>query len=348
MNSFIRRLKIIVKKVIGYLDFGIAKLCVKNGFLASLYYTFFNWSFYREHSSVLEGRLAYWDSFRKKGYSSFYLRRNTHRIEKGLVMTPRKPVFAESYIVETVKCYKKGVKEGHIEKNQKKWVRDVLKEYFKVVSETPTIKKARNEFEELLDKKKKNGMWRPYPHHELPELSFGFNELKTLFQRRRSVRWYEQRKVPESKLQKAINAASYAPSACNRQPFEYYVTNNPDKATEVAKCAGGTKGFAENLPCVIAVVGNLNAYPNEPDRHLIYIDASLANMQLMLALETLGLSTCPINWRDVAKNERMISKLLGLKKYQRTIMLMAVGYAETTEGIPFSQKKESEILMKKV
>src|SRR5690606_16867538 len=109
----------------------------------------------------------------------------------------------------------------------------------------------------------------------------------------------------------------------------------------IANCAGGTSGFAENLTSIVAVVGDLSAYPYERDRHLIYIDGSLAAMQLMLALETLGLSTCSINWPEINANERKIRKVIKLKDYERVVMLLAVGYADQTGGIPYSQKKEN-------
>ena len=97
---------------------------------------------------------------------------------------------------------------------------------------------------------------------------------------------------------------------------------------------------------IIAVVGDLSSYPAERDRHVIYIDGSLVTMQLMLALETLGLSTCAINWPDVENREQKLDKLLNLNKYERTIMLLAVGYADPQGGIPFSQKKNSLDLVK--
>ena len=50
---------------------------------------------------------------------------------------------------------------------------------------------------------------------------------------------------------------------------------------------------------IIVIVGELDAYEYDRDRHLIYIDGSLAAMTFMLALETLGLSSCPINWSGV-------------------------------------------------
>lgn len=71
-------------------------------------------------------------------------------------------------------------------------------------------------------------------------------------------------------------------------------------------------------------------------------------MQLMLALETLGLSSCSINWPDVNSSERKIRRIIKLKGHERIIMLMAVGYADMNGGIPFSQKKMNEQILEDI
>ncbi|MFT5547949.1 MAG: nitroreductase [Rheinheimera aquimaris] len=97
---------------------------------------------------------------------------------------------------------------------------------------------------------------------------------------------------------------------------------------------------------MIVVVGDLSAYEAERDRHVIYIDAALASMQLMLALESLGLQSCPINWPDVEERERAMAQKLSLDYWQRPVMLLATGYAMPEGGVPYSQKKPAELLIK--
>ena len=323
------------------------RLFASNGFLASLYYALFSSQFRREHKAVLQGRLAYAKSLKHIGQSCVLLRRNIHRLEKGLIMQPRREVFAEAYIGETVNCYLDAIKSEQLCADERKWATDVLADYFKVAGSSKKIDAARSLFANssvTVDGKQSI----PYPHKALPECPVDYQQLYTLFQRRRSVRWYQPTPVPDELIRKAVQAATLAPSACNRQPFQFYVVNETGKAADIAACAMGTAGFAENLPCVIAVVGDLSAYPAERDRHVIYIDGALAAMQMMLACETLGLSTCPINWPDVEQREQMLEQKLGLAYYQRTIMLLAVGYAQPDGGIPFSQKKTDRLLIKEV
>lgn len=322
----------------------IMRFFSKSGFLSSLYYLLFSTKFYREHRAVLLGRIQYERSLSRPGLSFPLLRRNIHRIEKGLIMRPRRPIFGEGYIGETVECYTKAISGRQLCDQERKWAEDVLTEYFSVVGDTAEILRARREFQSVCTSAN-NISYIPYQHKDLPDCPVNYEQLLTLYKRRRSVRWYDEQVVNVDIIKKAVDAATYAPSACNRQPFRFFVVNNPERATIIAKCAMGTAGFAENIPCVIAIIGDLSAYPAERDRHVIYIDGSLAAMQLMLAFETLGLSTCPINWPDVEERERMLSQELGLAFHERPIMLMSVGYANPEGGVPFSQKKSSDQLV---
>lgn len=316
--------------------------------LASIYYSLFSRTFGREHKAVLAGKIAYEQNLKRIGESSILLRRNIHKLEKGLIMQPRRDIFAEGVIEETIEFYKRAIEQGNLNQEEKKWFTDVLLEYFKVVNNTTIIKKARNKFQACVEQDNQNNKFVPYKYVKLPELDISYEQLNKLFLKRRSVRWYEDKDVPIPLIEKAVNLASLAPSACNRQPYYFYVSKNRKKAVEIAMCAGGTPGWAEGIPCTIAIIGDLSAYPRERDRHLIYVDGSLAAMQLMLAFETLGLSTCPINWPDIESAEKKIANLLKLKVYERPIMLLSVGYAQDQGGIAFSQKKKAISLIKKV
>jgi len=67
-------------------------------------------------------------------------------------------------------------------------------------------------------------------------------------------------------------------------------------------------------------------------------------MAFMYALETLGLSSCPINWPDVQPQERMMAQELGLAPDERVIMLISYGWPGPTGLVPFSSKREHDQL----
>ncbi len=321
----------------------LVRLFSSSGFLSSVYYCLISREFDREHRAVLLGRLHFAQRMRSKGENDAFLRRNVHRLEKGLIMRPRRSTFAEDYIGPTVRCYADATRAGVVN-GQQRWANDVLTDYFSAVGSTPRIDSAKRAFTSTENPDQTNRCV-PYPHSQLPDCPVSYDELMVLFHRRRSVRWYQDKPVSNELIEQAVSAAALAPSACNRQPFRFYVSNGKEKAAEVAKCAGGTAGFHDNLPCVIAVVGDLGCYPEARDRHVVYIDGSLAAMQLMLALESLGLSSCSINWPDVEERERQLAKILGLAYQERTVMLLAVGYADPTGGIPYSDKKTADDLI---
>lgn len=336
---------------------GLKLFSISRG-LSDLYY-FLKGDFSNEHLAVLRGRRAYRQQLKKIGQSSALLRRNTHRLEKGLIMRPRRAVFAEGIILETIGCYREALASGSLNSGEAKWATDVLVAYFDAVDETPIIKAAKEAFnaaqgaiDQAASVEDRFGMahaqFKPYSHAELPKNSISFEDLHDLYVRRRSVRWYQDKKVPRDLIEKAAAIASFAPSACNRQPYRFHYCDQPEKVTLMASAAGGATGFADNIPAIIAVVGDLSSYPKERDRHLIYVDGSLAAMQFMLALQTLGLASCSINWPDAEKNERRIRKVIELEDYERIVMLMAIGYADESGGIPYSHKKPTSLIIKDI
>lgn len=332
-------------------------LCIQlfscNRFTASLYYLIFVRQFDKEHLSVLRGRLEYFRNLDTVGKTSPLLRRNVHRIEKGLIMKPRRDLFAEDYIVETVQIYQQAVKRKGYCYHEVKWASDVLNSYFSIVKSSPTIDSAKIIFNDSMLVKKDNmpaGVieYKPYTYSSSSPNQVTYDNLATLYSCRRSVRWFKPKPVAFELIQQIINMAASAPSACNRQPYKFIVATDPVHASAIAECAGGTGGFSHQIPAIIVVVGDLSAYPYERDRHLIYIDSSLASMQLMLAACTVGLATCPINWPDVSSSEKKLEKLIKLPGHERVIMLIAIGYGEPHGGIPFSQKKTGSLIVQQL
>ena len=107
----------------------------------------------------------------------------------------------------------------------------------------------------------------------------------------------------------------------------------------------GTTGYSENIPMVVVVLGQMRNFFDERDRHLIYIDGALAAMGFALALETLGLSSCLINWPDMHETESAMRELLSLAADERPVFLIAVGFPNPDGLVANSTKKPvSEVL----
>lgn len=302
----------------------------------------------REAAAVAAGRDRFRKTFGATGSTNYTLRRNTHRIEKGIVSRPRRAVFATGYIEETVEHYARELRDhaGEVESGSElAWARDVLAEYFSIVGSNAEIDRARARFgEEEESHSLSEPPLVPYRRDLGTSPPVSYEAMKALAVRRRSVRWFENRPVPRDLIDAAVEIAGQSPSACNRQPFTFYVYDSPDDVQRIAAIPGGTVGFAHNFPVIVAVVGSLDAFFSDRDRHLIYIDGALAAMSFMLALETLGLSSCAINTPGEESFEDEAAAELGLAPYERPVMFIALGYPDATGMVPRSQKKALENL----
>ena len=336
--TWIRRLYVFLNRVV-LEGLGFSRI------LIHVYYFFAPLTFNREQSAVWRGRRDYYRQKNRPRISHVGLRRNVHRLEKALIMQPRRPVFAADYIVETVEFYKtmanraRTVAEPY-DADELDWAHDVLREYFAAITgENSKIESARALFA-TVETDVPGGLEPervPRPKQQLSSITY--DDMLALAQQRRSVRWYEDKPVPHELLDQAMLVARQAPTACNRLPYEFRIFDEPDMVSKVISLPFGAAGFGQNVKTVVVVVGKLSSYFSPRDRHAIYVDSSLAAMSFIFALETLGLSSTVINWPDLEPLERTMQKTLGLEHSDRVVMLMAVGYADPTALVPYSQKK---------
>jgi nitroreductase len=314
--------------------------------LSDIFYTLFNRSFRVEHRAVLRGRKAFSEHMKSPVDSSPQLRRNIHRLEKGLIMKPRRDIFGEAFIIQTIDLYGAILAAPSISAEEMKWAEDVLILYFETVGSSEVVDLAREKHAEIQRASSSTNErdFVPYMRSESTLSSVNYEGLMALCQQRRSVRWYKSDSIPDELINQALEVARTAPSACNRQPFEFLVLNDKQQAPVIAALPAGTAGFAKQVPCIIVVIGDLSCYPTEADRHVMYIDSALSSMQFMLALETLGLSSCMINWPENKSKELELYKELSIPLHKRVLMMMSVGYAEPNGMIPYSSKKPLSIL----
>lgn len=318
----------------------LVRRAVRSRFWAAVYYGFLCPDFRREQMSFLAGRIAYEASTATPAGSMALLRRNVHRLEKGLLMRPRRVPFALDYIGETVRAF--AIASGQsVDRLELTWARDVLGEYFQVNGSHEQLEGYRRRFAECGEAACcETGQSRiPYRRNLSTPLRVDYEGLLDLARRRRSVRWFLPRDVPREAIDRAIKLGALAPSACNRQPFEFRVFDDPPLVQKVISIPYGLQGYGHNVPVVVVVVGRQRNFFSERDRHLIYIDASLAVMGFLFALEVQGISSCCVNWPDLEENERVMSRLLKLEPDERPVMLVVLGYPDPDGMVANSTKK---------
>ena len=261
-------------------------------------------------------------------------------------MQPRRPIFARDYINETIEFYEHSIAQytndnASIDTDELEWATSVLTRYFDLCEEGDAqVDNARARFTVIQDTYKSTNKSAPYTSAERTPHTVSYDDMYALAKHRRSVRWYKNKKVSRKTIDKALEVAAQSPTACNRMPYEYRIFDDPELTKQIADIPFGAGGYSQQIPALAVVIGRLDSYFSPRDRHAIYIDGSLSAMSFMYALDTLGVSSCVINWPDFEPLEMKMQKKLGLRTDERVIMLIAFGYADPKGEIPFSMKKE--------
>ena len=159
---------------------------------------------------------------------------------------------------------------------------------------------------------------------------------------RQSCRSYDgSRAVEPEKLEKVLEAARLAPSACNGQPYLLTVCTG-EKAREVAlltRGMGGTNKFAVQAPvCIVISEGAYNRTAALGARvkgnDYRSIDIGIMTAYLTAEATAQGLSTCILGWLDDEK----IRKVCGTDSATR--LVITLGYAKEDDKLRTKKRKE--------
>lgn len=138
-----------------------------------------------------------------------------------------------------------------------------------------------------------------------------------------SVRKYQEKSVEKEKITKMLQAAMAAPSACNQQPWEYYVVTNKEKIKELS-LASPYAGCAADAPLVFVACYRDSEGIIAPSYREIDLSASVEN--LLLEADELGLGAV---WIGIApQEERMadVRTVINLPEHLHAFALIACGY----------------------
>jgi len=118
--------------------------------------------------------------------------------------------------------------------------------------------------------------------------------------KRRSIRKYLDKDVPDELIKKILDAARWAPSAKNSQPWEFIIVKDKEKIRKFAEIK--KQEWIKTAPVLIFVVAN-------PRVHKIYyaIDCARATQNACLAAFALGLGTCIINCYELSEVKKMLN-----------------------------------------
>lgn len=329
-----------------YLNFFLKRQVARSSLLAWFSYAS-SPHFFADFRAFFAGAALYGSRQSSPAPNIALLRRNIHRIEKGICHPERRIFFARDYILETVLTFDKLQSHPTLRmRSEMTWAQDVLTQYFDLTKgDDDEYLRAQTIFEALPQNDDDRDLMVPAQYVNTCR-DDDHSRFMALVRQRKSLRKFTNKEVPVSAIRNALEAASLAPSSCNRQPYKYYILRDPAKAREAAAISAGTTGWLDEIHCLAVVVGDTSCFLNAANRHSIYVDSALSIMPFVLSLEAQGLSSCLINWADDHRRRKKIEPQLNLKPHQRVIVSIAIGWADTTNLVPASVRKRPEEIHK--
>jgi nitroreductase len=142
---------------------------------------------------------------------------------------------------------------------------------------------------------------------------------------RRSIRAFESREVSDELVERLIEAARWAPSAGNIQPWEFIIVRKPEIKRKLAEAALW-QSFIEEAPVVIVVcadeVRSAQGYGMRGKTLYCIQDTAAATQNIHLAAYSMGLGTCWVG----AFREDQVEKTLKTPAGIRPVAIIPVGY----------------------
>ncbi len=140
-----------------------------------------------------------------------------------------------------------------------------------------------------------------------------------------AVRQFKSEIIPDDVLRKILEAARWAPSPFNTQPWEFIIIKDKETLKSISKYARYS-GYLENAPMAIAVVvppvdGKFSWINSIGEPRFA---AAMAVQNMMLAAWELGIGTC---WVSIEREK--VGEILNVPKTHFVLTVIPIGYPET-------------------
>lgn len=149
-------------------------------------------------------------------------------------------------------------------------------------------------------------------------------EVFEAIRNRRAIRQFKPDVIPDDVLQKILEAARWAPSPFNTQPWEFIIIKDKETLKSISKNARYS-GYLENAPMAIAVV------VPPVNGKFVWIEgigetkyaAAMAIQNMMLAAWDLGIGTC---WVSIEREK--VGEILKVPRTHFVLTVIPIGYPE--------------------
>ena len=259
-----------------------------------------------------------------------------HTIEKGMSLKSTKPCFGKEKVEKLLDLYTEYQSIENFDENVLYLIKCCIVTYTNFQKQfNMDLSFIPNEFKVFNEGL--NGLTELVGYKRLKNnVSSNFNELA---KERHSVRYYKDLIVTREDIEKVVQLAQTAPSACNRQAINIFATNNSDIIKKLKSIHGGLNGF-ENINVLFVVAGDLNYYLNEMERNIVFVDGGIFIMNLLYSMHHYNIGSCPIIWGSEPTNDSFVRNLFEIPERFKIVGLVVGGYYEDECKYACSTRKD--------
>jgi nitroreductase len=153
---------------------------------------------------------------------------------------------------------------------------------------------------------------------------------------RRNVRSYADRPIPETDLDRILEAAWRSPSSTNQQAWDFVAVTDRERLRELAK----VWRWSDHVGTSAAAIALVMPASDDPEERETYqYDLGQATMSIMFAAADLGIGSCHASVGD----QVLARGVLGLPEDRECPVLISLGYPADRPLAPIARPNRRPI-----
>ena len=152
--------------------------------------------------------------------------------------------------------------------------------------------------------------------------------------------------IPLETIEKAIDLAKNAPSACNKQPVRVYIVSDTMNVKQVLDMQQGNRGFGQTIDKVLIVTTQFSGCTRYSERYMPFMDAGIFTMNLLYSLHYYHVGAIPLVWLNSKKRDMELRKLVGISSDEIPAIIVGTGDVSNDIICAISPRLETDIILK--
>jgi len=267
---------------------------------------------------------------------------NYHTIEKGLAMDNLRLGFGVEKISIMLKRIKRYIDSNYdVNQSQFKAACSVLEQYYKIHQDQKYDVDsyfARSDFE-LIQKYSTAEIMGFKSFSDNSYFKFSDSSYDNFSRSRHSIRQFSKDKVKIEDIENSIEIAKFCPSACNRQSSHVYYVGDKTDIDRILKIQMGLDASSKYVNQLLVISTDRSHFFTSGERYQFYIDGGIFIQSVLLALHFNKIGACPLHWSVNFQKDKAIRKIIGCKKSEKVVALIAIGKIDKSFKVPYSNRK---------